>query len=182
MRHRHRVIDSPIGPLVLVGDGTVVCELRLPRPDATPDLGPADGPHDPNAFGRAVAELDEYFAGRRRSFTVPVAPAGTPFRRRVWAALRTIPHGATATYGQIAHRLGAPGAARAVGQACGANPVAVIVPCHRVVGRGGSLVGFGGGLEAKAWLLAHEARSSAVVPTPAPTGPPVLAAGAGASG
>ncbi len=178
MPHRHRVIDSPLGPLVLVGDGATVCGLRLPRPDATPDVGSGDGPHDPHAFGQAVAELDEYFTGGRCSFTVPVDPAGTPFRRRVWAALCTIPFGTTTTYGEVARRLGKPGAARAVGQACAANPVAVIVPCHRVIGRGGDLVGYGGGPASKAWLLTHEARSPAGAP-PAPTGAPVPAAGVG---
>jgi methylated-DNA-[protein]-cysteine S-methyltransferase len=100
--------------------------------------------------------LDEYFAGRRWRFDLPLSLDGTVFQRAVWAALRQIPYGQTASYGDIAARVGNPKAVRAVGGANNRNPVAIIVPCHRVIGHGGSLVGYGGGLDTKRWLLDHE--------------------------
>ncbi len=102
---------------------------------------------------RAVAQLDEYFQGRRRSFDLPLRPEGTDFQRKVWAALLTIPYGTTITYGQLAERIGNPAAVRAVGRANGVNPIPVIIPCHRVIGAGGALTGFGGGLPLKEALL-----------------------------
>ena len=102
------------------------------------------------------AELGEYFAGTRHDFTLPLDLRGSPFYQRVWLALTQIPYGRTVSYGELAHTLGAPKAARAVGAACGANPVPIIAPCHRVLGSDGSLHGFGGGLPLKAWLLRHE--------------------------
>ena len=111
-----------------------------------------------DAFGLARA-IEAYMAGDVRAIdTVPVAFAGTPFQNKVWHALRTIPAGETLSYGALARRIGEPKAVRAVGLANGANPVAVVVPCHRVIGSDGSLTGYGGGLERKRWLLAHEAR------------------------
>jgi methylated-DNA-[protein]-cysteine S-methyltransferase len=105
---------------------------------------------------RAGAQLDEYFAGKRRSFDLPLAPRGTEFQREVWAVLRAIPFGTTWSYARVALRLGRPGAVRAVGAANGSNPIAIVIPCHRVVGSDGSLTGYGGGLPRKRWLLAHE--------------------------
>lgn len=105
---------------------------------------------------QAAAELTEYFAGRRRAFTLPLAPEGTPFQRAVWDALRTIPYGESRSYKQIAAQIGRPTACRAVGMANNRNPIAIVVPCHRVVGSGGTLVGYAGGLEAKAYLLGLE--------------------------
>jgi methylated-DNA-[protein]-cysteine S-methyltransferase len=125
---------------------------------------PAVVPGRPDARGvidRAAAQLDEYFAGDRRTFDVPLATVGSPLQERVWAALRAVPYGTTTTYGQIARALGiGAGAARAVGAATGRNPLSIIVPCHRVVGASGSLTGYAGGLEAKRRLLNHEARAS----------------------
>lgn len=152
------IVDSPIGPLALVADDTGLREVRFPRD------GAADPPTDvplADAAGHAVlaaaaAQLAEYFAGDRTDFDLPLAPVGTPFQLRAWSALRTIPHGTTVSYGEQAARMGEPGKARAVGAANGRNPLPVVVPCHRVVGADGSLTGFGGGLPAKAWLLAHE--------------------------
>src|SRR5690606_40805710 len=121
--------------------------------------GKNDAPHaSPDEGSDAILdltrrELDAYFAGRLRAFSVPVAPRGTPFQQRVWAALREIPYGSTTTYGAIAAKLGAQAAVRAVGAANGANPIPIIVPCHRVIGANGSLTGFGGGLERKRFLL-----------------------------
>ena len=107
-------------------------------------------------FEAAIAELREYFAGERRTFTVPLAPAGTPFQLRVWRALLEIPYGETTSYGELAQRLGQPTASRAVGLANGSNPIPVIIPCHRVIGANGSLTGYGGGLPIKQRLLALE--------------------------
>ena len=106
--------------------------------------------------GQARQQLTEYFAGQRREFDLPLAPAGTDFQRRVWELLREIPYGETVTYGELARRLGNPKSARAVGMACNRNPIAIVVPCHRVVGSTGSLTGYAGGLDAKAFLLKLE--------------------------
>lgn len=112
---------------------------------------------DPGRCARVVRELTEYFEGRRRDFDLRLAPEGTPFQRAVWSELCRVPYGSRASYGQIARRIGRPDAARAVGAANGANPIAVVIPCHRVVGSDGSLTGYGGGLPIKRWLLDHEA-------------------------
>jgi methylated-DNA-[protein]-cysteine S-methyltransferase len=106
----------------------------------------------------ARRQLIAYFAGELREFTLPLAPRGTPFQRRVWEEVARVPYGTTATYGDIARRLGHPGSGRAVGAAVGRNPTAIVVPCHRVVGAGGRLTGYAGGLERKRFLLAHERR------------------------
>ena len=105
---------------------------------------------------RAVAQLDEYFAGTRREFDLPLDPEGTPFQHSVWTVLRTIPYGTTISYGQQARQLGDLNKARAVGAANGKNPLSIVVPCHRVIGSGGHLTGFAAGLEVKSWLLDHE--------------------------
>jgi methylated-DNA-[protein]-cysteine S-methyltransferase len=112
--------------------------------------------HDPNANAELVSQLDAYFGGTLRRFTVPLDLRGTPFQRRVWDVLNTIPWGETMSYGQVAAALGRPEAARAVGRAVGTNPVAIVVPCHRVLGSDGSLTGYGGGLEKKTALLRLE--------------------------
>jgi methylated-DNA-[protein]-cysteine S-methyltransferase len=110
---------------------------------------------------RAVrAQVEEYMAGARRDFDLPTAARGTEFQQAVWAELRRVPYGATASYGEIAERIGVPGAARAVGAANGANPISLVVPCHRIVGSDGSLTGYGGGMRVKEYLLALEARVS----------------------
>jgi methylated-DNA-[protein]-cysteine S-methyltransferase len=156
-------LDSPIGPVHAVSDGRALCALELGAREARllPLLR--------SRFGAAVAlrEADDplglagraraWFAGDLAAFDgVEVDGGGTPFQRRVWAALRRIPAGETTTYGALARALGAPGAARAVGLACGRNPIAIVVPCHRVVGADGALTGYAGGVERKRWLLAHE--------------------------
>ena len=134
---------------VLLGDerGTLVEELRARHPAAS--LLETEG----HPLLEAVQQV---LAGERTAWSVPVAPRGTPFQRKVWETLRAIPPGTTLTYGEIAERVGRPGAARAVGAACGANPIAVLVPCHRAVGRGGNLTGYRWGIERKRWLLARE--------------------------
>jgi methylated-DNA-[protein]-cysteine S-methyltransferase len=147
--------DSPIGRLLLAGDGEALQRVHFqsaPRPmRASPDWH-----EDARPFAQALEQLTEYFAGTRREFTVPLAAKGTGFQRSVWDRLRTIPYGDTISYAELARRVGKPGAARAVGLANGANPLPIIVPCHRVIGADGSLTGFGGGLGIKRALLALE--------------------------
>jgi methylated-DNA-[protein]-cysteine S-methyltransferase len=147
--------DSPIGRLLLLGDGRALTGLHL----ADHTRSPAPSPvliRRPDAFAVVRRELDEWFAGRRTTFTAPLRLDGTPFQVAVWTALQDVPYGTTTTYGELANRLGRPSAHRAVGAANGRNPVSVIVPCHRLVGADGSLTGYGWGVERKAWLLAHE--------------------------
>jgi methylated-DNA-[protein]-cysteine S-methyltransferase len=151
---RYRTIDSPIGVLTLAGRGPVLTHLRMVDQTYEPDR--ADWALDDRAFPDAVEQLEAYFAGELHEFDLRLEFVGTPFQRRVWEALRTIPYGETRSYGQIAHQIGAPAASRAVGLANGHNPIAVIVPCHRVIGANGSLTGFGGGLHRKRALLALE--------------------------
>lgn len=150
-----RILDSPIGPLTLVGDGLVLEGIHLPV-DGRPAPPAGLSLCDPGAFAEAAAQLEAYFDGQRTIFELPLRLHGTPFQQQVWRILGAIPFGTTTTYGEVARRLGRPGAARAVGRANHANPAAIVVPCHRVIGADGSLTGYGGGLEAKAWLLAHE--------------------------
>jgi methylated-DNA-[protein]-cysteine S-methyltransferase len=149
---RWSVIDSPIGPLSLRADDTGVSGLRfgvLPGVETVPATG---------VLAAAFEELDAYFAGSLTAFTVPLSVCeGSEFERAVWRRMSTIPYGDTETYGEVAAVVGDPGAARAVGVACNRNPIAVIVPCHRIVGAGGKLVGFGGGLPRKRFLLELEA-------------------------
>jgi methylated-DNA-[protein]-cysteine S-methyltransferase len=164
----HLEVPSPVGALLLTAEDAGLTRVRFAPRDG-PYVLPADsapaadrpGPAA-DAVRAAAAQLAEYFAGARTAFALPLAAGGTPFQRRVWAALGEIPHGATESYAALARRVGAPAAVRAVGGANGRNPLAIVVPCHRVVGADGSLTGFGGGVERKRWLLAHEgARASA---------------------
>ncbi len=155
---RYRMIDSPIGPLTLAGEGPVLTNLRMVDQTYEPDR--ADWTLDDRAFPDAVEQLQAYFAGELREFDLRLEMHGTDFQRRVWNALRSIPYGETRSYGEIAQQIGSPTAFRAVGLANGHNPVAVIVPCHRVIGANGTLTGFGGGLERKSALLELE-RSAA---------------------
>jgi methylated-DNA-[protein]-cysteine S-methyltransferase len=151
---QYRTIDSPIGLLTLAGRGSVLTNLRMV--DQTYEPRRTDWSPDPGAFGAAVAQLEAYFAGELTDFDVELDLRGTEFQRRVWKALLTIPFGETRSYGEIAEQIGAPGAARAVGLANGHNPIAIVVPCHRVIGANGSLTGFGGGLDRKRTLLELE--------------------------
>lgn len=152
---QHRTIDSPIGPLLLAGDEGGLRFLLFgkgrhvvaPDPDWEPDRGLLDEP---------VRQLMAYFQGRLKTFDVPVAPVGTAFQQAVWRQLQAIPYGETMSYGELARRLDHPKAVRAVGLANGSNPISIIIPCHRVVGSNGSLVGYGGGLPIKQALLALE--------------------------
>ena len=149
-------VDSPIGELTLIGDEHGLAGLYMQRQLHGPERDPA-WRHDRAPFADAAAQLEEYFAGERTAFELRLTPRGTPFQQRVWDLLRAIPFGETTTYGALATALGNPRTVRAVGLANGRNPISIVVPCHRVIGADGSLVGFGGGLERKRALLAHEA-------------------------
>jgi methylated-DNA-[protein]-cysteine S-methyltransferase len=148
-------IDSPIGPLTLVArDGRMTNVSMHEQRHMTP---PPDDAVTDDAWLKDVAQqFDAYFAGELTSFDVEIDLIGTPFQRSVWEQLSEIPYGETISYGELARRVGNPNASRAVGLANGRNPVAIIVPCHRVIGADGSLTGYGGGLERKTWLLEHE--------------------------
>lgn len=148
------VVDSPIGPLSLDGDGTTITHLHLASTGAW-RVGSSLGP-PPAALAAGAAQLGEYFAGRREVFALPLAPMGTAFQVSVWHELAGIGYGETVTYGELARRIGRPAAVRAVGQANGANPLPVFYPCHRVVAAGGRLGGYGGGLDVKSALLELE--------------------------
>lgn len=162
MEHRiHTVVDSPVGKLTLVARDGVLAGLYMDLQRHRP-LDDTFGAPDPRPFTEVISQLEQYFAGQRTDFDVAVALAGSPFQRTVWAALREIPYGETESYGQLAERIGSPGAARAVGLANGRNPIGIIVPCHRVVGATGNLTGYGGGLERKQYLLDFERRSALV--------------------
>jgi methylated-DNA-[protein]-cysteine S-methyltransferase len=156
----YRTIDSPIGPLALAGRDRVLTNLRML--DQTYEPNRNDWVPDDHAFPDAVEQLEAYFAGERTDFDLELGMAGSEFQRRVWRALLTIPYGETRSYGQIAEHIGATGAARAVGLANGHNPIAIIVPCHRVIGASGSLTGYGGGLDRKRSLLELERRRQSV--------------------
>jgi methylated-DNA-[protein]-cysteine S-methyltransferase len=157
-RSRTRM-PSPIGELTIVADDGAVGVIRFPGDSAIDDQDAIDVAADERpVLARAVAQLDEYFAGTRTSFDLPLAPAGTPFQQQAWSALADIPFGETRTYGEQAAMLGDRNKSRAVGAANGRNPIPIVVPCHRVVGSNGHLTGFAGGLETKAWLLDHELR------------------------
>ncbi|MEW2424460.1 methylated-DNA--[protein]-cysteine S-methyltransferase [Streptomyces nigra] len=152
---RHTVIDSPYGPLTLVAEDGVLCGLYMTDQRHRP-AEETFGPLDASPFAQTEEELEAYFAGELRQFTIPLHLKGTPFQLTVWNHLRTIPYGETRTYGQLAEALGNRGASRAVGLANGKNPIGIIVPCHRVIGATGSLTGYGGGLPRKQRLLAFE--------------------------
>jgi methylated-DNA-[protein]-cysteine S-methyltransferase len=154
----HTVIDSAIGPLTVVAEDDAIVglymDLQRHRPEdnklGEPDLG---GRSLSEPLKAAAEQIDAYFAGTLTRFSLPLAPRGSAFQQRVWAALQDIPYGETESYGELARRIGAPGAARAVGLANGRNPIAIVIPCHRVIGSQGKLTGFGGGLDRKKQLL-----------------------------
>lgn len=146
---------SPIGTIQLRGTAAAITGVFMEGHRHQP-APPHAAVRDAAPLRQARGELEEYFAGERREFTSALEPAGTPFQQRVWRALREIPYGTTISYGELARRIGQPRAARAVGLANGRNPIAIIVPCHRVIGANGTLTGYGGGVERKRFLLALE--------------------------
>lgn len=155
---RHRIHVTPAGMYVIVVDdaGAVTGVYRAGQAHLPPES--AWGERDDEAAADAVAQLDEYFAGTRTEFSLPLAPHGTDFQKDVWAALARIPYGQTRTYGEVAAALGRPGSNRAVGAAVGRNPLSIVVPCHRVMGAAGAMTGYAGGVETKALLLDLERR------------------------
>jgi methylated-DNA-[protein]-cysteine S-methyltransferase len=148
----YTTIDSPIGPLLLTGDGNTLQGLSMQGGRRPLAIGSSWQRTD-DAFGTVRSQLRQYFSGRRQAFELKLELTGSPFELTVWNALQQIPYGTTTSYGALAQQIGHPSAARAVGLANGRNPVAVIIPCHRVIGADGSLTGFGGGLERKRFLL-----------------------------
>lgn len=165
------VLDSPVGPLFVGGsdegvhvikfvdqresEAALVAEVEAAAGEPATRGGPA--------ADEAVRQLEEYFAGTRSEFDLPLSPRGTPFQLKVWMALRSIPPGETTSYGAMAELIGKPSASRAVGAANGKNPISIVVPCHRVIGANGTLTGYGGGLKRKAWLLNHETSASSLL-------------------
>lgn len=161
---RHTVLDTPIGTLVLEADAEALVHIELPgttraalrpgRAARASGTGVVEGP-----LADASAQLEEYFSGHRRRFDLPLKLSGTDFQRQVWEALAEIPYGSTISYAELAAMVGRPAAFRAVGQANGANPLPIVLPCHRVLASGGRIGGYGGGLEMKRRLLALEGLS-----------------------
>ena len=162
---RYAFHSTPIGPLLLAADADGVRRIVFPTASGPAAPDPSWEP-DHGDLACVRAQLDAYFAGALTVFDLPLAPAGTAFQQRVWAALRQIPYGTTASYGEIARRVDQPNAVRAVGAANGANPLPIVIPCHRVIGADGSLVGFGGGLPTKTFLLTLEGVLPAAGTTP----------------
>lgn len=152
----YTLMPSPVGTLLLAGQGDALALIRFGADDDAGGPGP-DWVRGDGAFVAAKGQLAEYFAGRRRRFDLPLRPTGTPFQLAVLEALRSIPYGETKSYADIAAQIGRPRAVRAVGAANGRNPLPIVIPCHRVIGSDGSLTGFGGGLAVKRHLLALEA-------------------------
>ncbi|RPI50805.1 MAG: methylated-DNA--[protein]-cysteine S-methyltransferase [Acidobacteria bacterium] len=158
----HFLLESPIGTLTLVKTNGALSGLYMGNPVNV--RAEMLGARADSGFEDVVEQLQDYFARKRTEFTVRIAPTGTAFQQRVWAKLRTIPYGETRSYGQLADAMGNRSAMRAVGAANGRNPISIIVPCHRVIGRDGTLVGYGGGLERKRFLL--ELEGATLAPTP----------------
>ena len=152
------VIESPVGPLMLTATEQGLTQLSFQVRDAA-----QSGAHHP-VLARAKSQLAAYFDGRLRALDLPVHTHGTPFQEKVWSLVRTIPYGTTASYGELAQRLGGGGMSRAVGRANGSNPVAIFIPCHRVVGTSGALTGYSGGMDKKAFLLRLESRQMPLFP------------------
>lgn len=155
--HYYCVIESPVGRLLLAGNAQALTHVSFQdgRHPTKPD---PQWTYSETPFQKSIQQLNEYFSGKRNTFKINLAPEGTPFQRKVWDALQTIPYGRTLSYGQIANAIGKPQAVRAVGAANGQNPLSIVIPCHRVIGSNGKLVGFGGGISIKEALLSHERR------------------------
>ena len=157
----YTTVTSPIGELLLASDGKAVTGIYMQDQKHAAERT-RDWKRDDAALAEPRTQLLAYFAGALRDFELPLAAQGTPFQQGVWQALCAIPYGETISYGELARRIGHPTAVRAVGLANGRNPIAIVVPCHRVIGANGSLTGYGGGLARKRWLLAHESRGSLI--------------------
>jgi methylated-DNA-[protein]-cysteine S-methyltransferase len=156
----YTTLDSPVGALFITSNGDSITELFMEKHKGGPKpIG--DWRRDDALFREAADQLRAYFAGKLTEFDLRLATGGAPFQQRVWAELRKIPYGSTISYGELARRIGAPKASRAVGSANGSNPISIIIPCHRVIGSNGKLTGYGGGIERKKFLLEFEAETLA---------------------
>ncbi|AZL16081.1 methylated-DNA--[protein]-cysteine S-methyltransferase [Rickettsiales endosymbiont of Stachyamoeba lipophora] len=153
--HLYTTMSSPLGEIVLTSNGEAITGLYTPEHHYY--IQAQKETHDPKPFQQGIKQLNEYFAGKRNKFDLPLAPVGTEFQKRVWKALNDIGYGETKSYGEIAKSLNHPNASRAVGMANSKNPICIIIPCHRVIGMNGKLTGYAGGIQAKEWLLNHEA-------------------------
>lgn len=153
----YTIMESPIDPLLLTSDGIYLTGLYMDVQNYLPHMK-ENWVHDPAHFTAAISQLTAYFANELYQFDLPLKATGTTFQEKVWQLLTTIPFGETVSYKTIAERIQAPKSVRAVGLANGKNPISIIIPCHRVIGANGQLVGYGGGLPRKQWLLAHEAK------------------------
>ena len=151
-------VESPIGDILIAGDDDTITLLGRIDKGRYADTGDWVRVNRFGAIKEAAQQLDAYWSGELFDFDLPLAPSGTPFQKKVWNALRKIPYAKTVSYGMIARRIGAPSSSRAVGAANGRNPIAIVVPCHRVIGANGKLTGYAGGLDMKEALLAHEQR------------------------
>jgi methylated-DNA-[protein]-cysteine S-methyltransferase len=158
MSRTHTVVASPIGPLTVIREDGALVRLAMSPPGRFVDTELGERTDD--GFADVTRQLGEYFAGERTAFDLPLRPVGSGFELAVWDQLTRIPYGATRSYGSVAAAVGEPGGGQAVGSANGRNPLAIVVPCHRVIGADGSLVGFGGGLARKRFLLDLEQRDS----------------------
>jgi methylated-DNA-[protein]-cysteine S-methyltransferase len=156
MKSRHLFHSSPIGNLTLVAEGDALTGLFFDRHDPAPCPEFGEFVHEDEFLARVTDQLDEYFAGSRRDFDLPLAATGTDFQRKVWDALMTIPYGEAISYAELAKRVGNPAASRAVGGANGRNPISIVVPCHRVIQADRTIGGYGGGLPVKQFLLELE--------------------------
>ena len=150
-------MESPVGPLLLVGDEAGLRQILFVNGRSKAQPQP-EWKEDPAPFKETIRQLNTYFSGEREDFDLPLAPEGTPFQQTVWTRLCEIPYGETVSYGEIARKIGKPQASRAVGLANGSNPIPIVIPCHRVIGSNGKLTGYGGGLPIKEKLLALERR------------------------
>jgi methylated-DNA-[protein]-cysteine S-methyltransferase len=150
-------LKTPLGTLLAIATGGTLVGLHFEGGQHVPEIE-RNWREDPKAvpFAECARQLSEYFAGKRMCFDLPLAPHGTPFQERVWREIARVPHGETITYGELAARAGSPGSARAAGAATGRNPLSLVVPCHRIVGTGGALTGYAGGIGRKEKLLEHE--------------------------
>ena len=179
MKTNYTYLESPLGRLLLTSDGAALTRLYMNTQDydAAGKPGWTEDAEDP-VLREAAHQLAEYFDGARTAFDLPLAAAGTEFQARVWRELGGIGYGETLSYGEVARRIGSPGASRAVGLANGSNPISIVVPCHRVIGANGKLTGYGGGLPRKAMLLDFERAVRAGRPRPLEAGELDLFAGA----
>ncbi len=159
----YTIMESPIDPLLLMSDGEHLTGLYMDVQNYLPHMED-NWVYDPALFEEAISQLKAYFAKELSHFELPLKATGTAFQEKIWQLLTTIPYGETVSYKSIAEHIQVPKAVRAVGLANGKNPISIIIPCHRVIGANGKLVGYGGGLPRKQWLLAHEAKQGELLP------------------